>query len=109
MHYLCTAFQEEKLTGCSSVRLECLVWDQVVEGSNPFIPTKGEAKFASPLSCERIQGLLLFCYAKALHFITLGGPPGPLSLLMSLASILLGLSPFLSRIPGMKGFEPGAR
>ncbi|GEM_PF-4534855 len=41
MHYLCTAFQEEKLTGCSSVRLECLVWDQVVEGSNPFIPTKG--------------------------------------------------------------------
>ena len=39
MHYLCTAFQEEKLTGCSSVRLECLVWDQVVEGSNPFIPT----------------------------------------------------------------------
>ena len=40
MHYLCTAFSEEKHSGCSSVRLECLVWDQVVEGSNPFIPTK---------------------------------------------------------------------
>ena len=40
MHYLCAAFREEKLSGCSSVRLECLVWDQVVEGSNPFIPTK---------------------------------------------------------------------
>ncbi len=32
-------FRKEKLSGCSSVRLECLVWDQVVEGSNPFIPT----------------------------------------------------------------------
>ena len=32
-------FRKERLSGCSSVRLECLVWDQVVEGSNPFIPT----------------------------------------------------------------------
>ncbi len=47
MHYLCTAFQEEKLTGCSSVRLECLVWDQVVEGSNPFIPTKKGVRLGS--------------------------------------------------------------
>ena len=47
MHYLCTAFLEEKLTGCSSVRLECLVWDQVVEGSNPFIPTKKGVRLGS--------------------------------------------------------------
>ena len=53
MHYLCTAFLEGRLSGCSSVRLECLVWDQVVEGSNPFIPTKGEAKLA-PLC--RVKG-----------------------------------------------------
>ncbi len=97
-------FWTERLSGCSSVRLECLVWDQVVEGSNPFIPTKGEA-IASPLSCERIQGLLLFCFAKALLTVawrpsgpgparpissfyfasqkrslwSLGGPPGPRS------------------------------
>ena len=60
-----------------------------------FHPDKRGGKIASPLSCERIQGLLLFCFAKALHFITLGGPLGPLSLLLSLASILLSLSFFV--------------
>ena len=31
--------RKNNYTGCSSVRLECLVWDQEVVGSNPAIPT----------------------------------------------------------------------
>ncbi len=32
--------QKEKIkTGCGSVWLECLIWDQEVAGSNPVTPT----------------------------------------------------------------------
>ena len=32
-------------TGCSSAWLECLVWDQEAEGSNPFTPTNRDPFF----------------------------------------------------------------
>ena len=38
--YLCTRFSEVKYSGCSAVRLAHLLWEQGVEGSNPFTPTR---------------------------------------------------------------------
>lgn len=35
--YLCQRFGN---TGCSAVRLAHLLWEQGVEGSNPFTPTQ---------------------------------------------------------------------
>ena len=37
--YLCTRFRERKCAGCSSARLECLLWEQEVVSSNLAIPT----------------------------------------------------------------------
>ena len=37
--YLCTRFRERKHAGCSSARLECLLWEQEVVSSNLAIPT----------------------------------------------------------------------
>ena len=37
--YLCQRFGN---TGCSAVRLAHLLWEQGVEGSNPFTPTADE-------------------------------------------------------------------
>ena len=37
--YLCTRFRERKHAGCSSARLECLLWEQEVVRSNLAIPT----------------------------------------------------------------------
>ena len=37
--YLCTRFRERKHAGCSSARLECLLWEQEVMSSNLAIPT----------------------------------------------------------------------
>ncbi len=37
--YLCTRFRKRKCAGCSSARLECLLWEQEVVSSNLAIPT----------------------------------------------------------------------
>ena len=42
--YLCTRFRERKCAGCSSARLECLLWEQEVVSSNLAIPTNHRAK-----------------------------------------------------------------
>ena len=35
------AFEKVRHSGCSAVRLAHLLWEQGVEGSNPFTPTLG--------------------------------------------------------------------
>ena len=58
--YLCTRFRERKCAGCSSARLECLLWEQEVVSSNLAIPTNQERnliKFLSFHCCYNGQTL----------------------------------------------------
>ena len=60
-------------------------------GSNPSSSAKAGAYGAPVLLQKRDSvNLILICYANALHFISLGGPPGPRSRSM----IQLGTDPF---------------
>lgn len=52
-------FREAKSSGCGAVRLAHLVWDQEVEGSNPFIPTN-DRQLVGYLSFLFINGVRIF-------------------------------------------------
>ena len=77
----------KKARAFSSAGSEHLPYKQRVGGSNPSTPTRrvfnrrlsffGGVDGFEPGGGGRPLFLLLFCYAKALHFIPLGGPPGP--------------------------------
>ena len=58
--YLCTRFRERKCAGCSSARLECLLWEQEVVSSNLAIPTNQK----KPLKNEWLLSLSIY----ATHF-----------------------------------------
>ena len=59
--------RKNNYTGCSSVRLECLVWDQEVVGSNPAIPTNQVKSLTAMwgffvfLTIDFIDGLTNYC------------------------------------------------
>ena len=66
--YLCTRFRERKCAGCSSARLECLLWEQEVVSSNLAIPTNQKRN-----SIE----FLFFFVATMVKLYNLPSPPPP--------------------------------
>ena len=49
--YICTRIQTNNHSGCSTVRLVCLLWEQEVRGSNPRTPTKHQHFNADVFLC----------------------------------------------------------
>ena len=65
--YLCIAF-EKKTPGCSAVRLAHLLWEQGVEGSNPFTPTLVDDVEQALFACSTVFFIALTCISIWLCF-----------------------------------------
>ena len=68
--YLCIRFRERKCAGCSSARLECLLWEQEVVSSNLAYPTNQKKPLKNEWLLCFFELPKIFCdfFAKKIHF-----------------------------------------